>query len=269
MLFRFFLLCCLGLPLAATASYTALRDGESLRYQVSWGIFPRAAEVVIAARREIVDGRPFFRVTMDTASRGLVRALYSYDDRAEALIDEATGRIVHARQQSRNIDITSDSETKFDYDKRLVTHRDTVRPGRNRDFPIPDGEPVDLLSALVGTRDWQLPPGEKRATLIFTGNDVYPLSIYAEKIESVRTPQGWQNALLLSPRMETVEPRGVFRRGGEIKVWVSQEGERQPVRMQLKLKVGIAVLTLVERKITPAETRVAGTKFPSPATSPQ
>jgi len=84
--------------------------------------------------------------------------------------------------------------------------------------------------------------------LIYVGNDLYPVTLYAEGYDQVRTPQGDKRALRLVPRMDTVEPRGIFKRGGEIKVWVSQDGDRQPVKMQLKLKFGTAMLTLMEHK---------------------
>ena len=240
------------LPLIATAEpYSALQDGETLRYRVSWGIFHSAGEITIGARREIADGHPVFRVKMHTTSRGIIRAFYSYDEYAEALIDEASGRIVHATEKATASSVLTDSETSFDYSKRILTHRDQARPGRNRELPIPAGNPIDLLSALVQTRDWQIPPGEKRPALIYTGNDIYPLSIHALRIESVKTPNGRHDALLLVPRMEEQPPRGIFKRGGEIKVWVTQGSNRQPVKMQLKLNLGTAVLTLVERTVMP------------------
>jgi hypothetical protein len=251
MLLRRFLACLMLTPLLASAApYTALRDGESLLYRVSWGIFLHAGDIRVSARREVAEGRPVFRITMVTSSRGMLRGFYPYDDRAEAVIDEATGRIVSAHDVGTADDKTlSDTETLFDYTKRVATHTDKARPNRNHEFAIPEGDPVDLLSALVQTREWQAQPGDKRAIVIYVGNDLYAVTLYAEGYEQVSTPQGEQRTLRLVPRMDTTEPRGIFKRGGEIKVWVSQDGNRQPVKMQLKLKFGTAKLTLMEHKI--------------------
>ena len=239
--------------LASAAPYTAFRDGETLLFRVSWGIFLHAGDIRISARREVTEGRTAFRITMVTSSRGILRGFYPYDDRAEALIDEATSRIVSARDVGTAEDKTvSDTQTLFDYTKRVATHTDKARPSRDQEFAIPAGDPVDLISALVQTREWQLQMGDKRAAVIYFGNDLYPVTLYAENYEQVRTPQGDQRTLLLVPRMDTEEPRGVFKRGGEIKVWVSQDGDRQPVKMQLKLKFGTATLTLMEHKVEPS-----------------
>jgi hypothetical protein len=109
------------------------------------------------------------------------------------------------------------------------------------------GDPIDLISALVQTRDWNLKPGEKRDVIVQFGRDFYPLSIYAEGYEEVRTPMGKYQTLVLVPRMDN-NPKGLFKKGGEIKVWIAQDGSRLPVKMQLKLKFGSATLALSSYK---------------------
>jgi hypothetical protein len=84
------------------------------------------------------------------------------------------------------------------------------------------------------------------------GNDFFPIALCAEGYDDVRTPLGTFQTLVLVPRMEQ-NPKGIFRRGGEIKVWISQAGQKLPVKMQLKLKFGAATLYLTNyRKGMPA-----------------
>ena len=235
---------------ANASAYNAFRDGESFRYKVSWGMFSNAGEIKVSARREMHADRPAFRITMVTSTRGVVRGLYSYDDTAEALIDVESGRLITATEVVENGERSINSTTTFDYGSRLALHRDVARPGRNVDIPIPDGEPIDLLSALIGARNWDAAPGDKRASLIFAGRDVYPVNIYADRIETIEYRKKSVEALLLLPRMENGSPRGIFKRGGEIRVWLARDGERLPIRMQLKLPFGTAQLALVEHTVT-------------------
>jgi len=58
---------------------------------------------------------------------------------------------------------------------------------------------------------------------------------------------GKYQTLVISPRMEK-NPKGLFTRGGQIKVWIAQDESHLPVKMQLQLKIGSATLTLVEHK---------------------
>ena len=182
-------------------------------------------------------------VTTDTRSRGLVRGLYAFDNKAEVVIDKTSGRMLRVSESGADPKRPTDSETVFDYQARVAHHVDRVRTGRTTDIPIPAGDPVDLISALVQTRDWNLKPGEKRDLLVHFGRDLYPLSIYADSYEEVRTPLGTYQTLVLIPRMDP-EPKGLFKKGGEIKVWISQDASNLPVKMQLKLGFGSATLLL-------------------------
>ena len=237
---------------AHASVYNAFQDGESFRYKVSWGIFANAGEIKVSARREIQHDQPVFRITMVTSTRGVVRGLYTYDDTAEALIDGESGRLITATEKVDNGEQSINATTTFDYGSRLALHRDAARPGRNVDIPIPDGDPIDLLSALIGARFWKASPGDKRAALIFAGRDVYPINIYADRIESISYKNKTLDALLLLPRMDSAAPRGIFKKGGEIRVWMARDEAQLPVKMQLKLKIGTAQLTLVEHTVISA-----------------
>ena len=238
--------------LAAAAPFTAFRDGESFTYRVSFAIFSHAGDIIISAHDEKQDGVDVMRVTTDTRSRKIVRALYAFDNKAEVVIAKASGRMLRVKESGADPKRATDTELVLDYTTRMAHYTDRVRTGRSTDFAIPDGEPVDLISALVQTRDWNLKPGEKRDLLVQFGRDFYPLAIYAERYEEVRTPLGTYRTLVLIPRMEK-DPKGLFKKGGEIKVWISQDASNLPVKMQLKLNFGSATLLLSDYKADAAK----------------
>jgi len=237
---------------AVAAPFTGMRPGEKFTYKVGFAIFPRAGEITISAAAAQDDsGRDLLRVTTAIASRGLVRGLYPFDNQAECTIDLATGRLLHVKESGEDPKRATDSETVFDYEQHVARHVDRSRPGRSADIPIPAGDPIDLITALVSTREWDLKPGEKRDVLVHFGRDLYPLSIHAEHYEDIRTPIGKFRALVLVPRMDS-DPKGLFKRGGEIKVWIAQDGSRLPVKMQLVLKYGTASLLMTSHAGTTA-----------------
>ena len=229
------------------APFTAFRDGEAFTYQVGFAVFNRAGEIKIRADVVEKDGAELMHVVTHTRSRGLVRGLYAFENAAELLIDRRTGRLQLVRESGSDPKRSTDTETTFDYAQRVARHVDRVRPDRSAEVPIPDGDPLDLISALVQTRDWNMQPGDRRDVLVHFGRDLYPLTIHAERFEEVRTPLGKYRTLVLVPRMEQ-DPKGLFKRGGEIKVWIAQDGSKLPVKMQLVLKYGTASLLLSEYK---------------------
>jgi hypothetical protein len=233
---------------ATPGPFRAFSDGETFTYRVSWGIFFHAGAIVISAHEEkTADGHKVIRITTDTATRGIVRSFYAYNNRAEGLIDRATGRLLLMREKGSDGRRFTDNETTFDYVRMLARYVDRAHPDRTQDVPIPAGDPIDLISALVETRDWNLKPGEKRDVLANFGNEFFPIALCADAYEEVWTPLGTYQTLLIVPRMEK-NPKGIFKRGGEIKVWISQSGQKLPVKMQLKLNFGAATLLLTDYK---------------------
>src|SRR4051794_31370515 len=232
---------------AEAAPFTAFRDGETFTYRVGFAIFGRAGEIAITAHEENQNGVDVMRVTTDTRSRGFVRGLYAFDNKAEVVIEKGTGRMLHVKESGADPKRATDSEISLDYKTRTAHFIDRVRTDRTADIPIPEGDPMDLISALVQTRDWNMKPGQKRNLLVQFGRDFYPLTITAEEYEEVRTPLGIYQTLVLVPRMEK-DPKGLFKKGGEIKVWISQDLSNLPVKMQLKLNFGPATLLLSDYK---------------------
>jgi hypothetical protein len=229
---------------ASAAPFTAFRDGETFTYRVGFAFFSHAGDIVIAAMDDKGAGRDLVRITTDTRSNGIVRGLYEFDNRAEVVLDRPTSRLQSVKESGADPKRATDTEFVVDYEKRTARFTDRVRPERSAELALPEGgDPIDLISALVQTRDWNLQPGQKRDVVVQFGRDFYPLAIHAENYETVRTPLGRYKALVLVPRMEK-DPKGVFKRGGEIKVWIAQDGSRLPVKMQLRLKFGAATLLL-------------------------
>ena len=103
-----------------------------------------------------------------------------------AQIDRPTGRLLSVKETGASGERATDNEFLIDYEKRRATYTDRVRPSRSGELALPaGGDPIDLISALVQTRDWNLKPGEKRDVVVQFGRDFYPLSIYAERFEDV------------------------------------------------------------------------------------
>jgi len=233
---------------ALAAPFVAIRDGETFTYKVGFSFFSHAGDIVIAGQNDAAAGHDWLRVTATTTTKGFARSFYEYDNRAVALIDRSTGRLLSVKETGADPKRSIDSEFVIDYTKRRATFTDRVRPGRSAELVLPEGgDPIDLISALVQTRDWNLKPGEKRDVVVQFGRDFYPIAIHAEAYEEVRTPMGKYKTLVLVPRMAK-DPKGLFKRGGEIKVWIAQDGSRLPVKMQLKLGFGSATLLLSEYK---------------------
>ncbi len=241
--------------LASPDQPPALRDGEALTYKVGWGIFPRAGEIVISAQAEqAADAAPRLRVTTTTETKGFARALYMFEARAEAMLDARTGRLLTNVETSKSPNKETKNSVTFDYAKSTAAYVNAFNSTKDATLTLPPGDPLDLIMSLVQTRMWSLKPGEKRDALVLFDDEFYELTIHADRYEEVHTPLGDFNTLVLVPRMEKTPPKGMFKKGSVVSVWISQDEQKLPVKFQVDFKFGAGVATLV-RYQPPAATK--------------
>jgi hypothetical protein len=230
--------------LPAAAPPLALSPGEKLVYKVTYGGIT-AGEIKMEARETIQDGKPRLVITTTTATRGLARSLLKFDAKGESFFEPATGRIQNLTERSDQRGEIKEHAVAFDYAKSVARY--TEPKAEPRDLPMPAGSPVDLITALLATRHWNLKPGEKQDALVLWDDDFYELTIHAELFEDMKTPLGKFKTLLLSPKMEKTPPKGTFKRGNTVRVWIAQDDPRQlPVRFELEFRFGAGIATLVE-----------------------
>ena len=246
-LFRILLLSLLLWPLArAEQAIALLKPGESLTYRVGWGMLGNAGEMKIGAETEASEGGvELLRVTTTSKTRGFVRALYSFDGNASMVFDPRDGRFLEANAATRSNKEKTQASITFDYQKNEAAYVDHLQPKRSTTFSLPEGNAMDLITALIQTRVWGLEPGQSRDVQVLFDDEFYPLRITAEHEETISTTTGKRQTMLLIPRM-IGKPKGMFRRGGEVRVWVSADEDRLPLRLEVKLKVGTAFAVLTD-----------------------
>ncbi len=245
---------------ALAASPLPLGDGEVLTFRVGWGIFTGAGEIKVSAKAEPLGDDARLKVTTTTSSGGFLRNFYPFDARAEATYREADGRLLMSNESSTSKKKQTQQSLVFDYDHRKAAYVNSVRPDRTAELTLPEGNPMDLITSLIQTRTWDLKPGEKQDALVIFDDDFYELTIYAVAYEDLRTPLGKFKTLKLVPRMEKTPPKGMFKRGSTVSVWISQDERHLPVRFEVEFKFGAGVATLVD--YTPAT--AANAKNPRP-----
>lgn len=219
-------------------------DGERLTYRVSWAIVPGAGEIKVSAREESGADGPTLAVTATTATRRLARMLLPFDAEAKSIFDLKTGRLLSLQETSTQRSKRSAHRVTFDYTSRQATYQGSKSADQPQVIAIPPGDPTDLIMGLLQTRSWNLKQGEKQDALVLFANDFYELTIYYTRNEQVRTPLGTFPAMVLEPRMERTAPKGMFKRGSTVRVWISQDERRLPLKFEVEFKIGTGTATL-------------------------
>lgn len=248
---RYLRLICL-LPLlaaimAAAEPKLALQDGEMLNYRVAWGIFLHAGEITIQARAETNDKTPCTAVTTTTSTRGVLRRLFQFEAQAESVFDQRTGRMLVHTESSAGGRKKTNTAIEFNYGNSTALYTDFINSANNETVRFPGDNPMDLIMSLVQTRMWDLQPGQTRDMDVVFGKDIYELTVHALRYEKIETALGSFRTLVLEPRMEKTPPKGMFKRGSQVHVWIAQDDEQHlPVKFEVEFSFGAGVATLVK-----------------------
>jgi hypothetical protein len=228
-----------------------LQDGEQLTYRVSWAIVPGAGEIRIAARQDIATKHLI--VTTNTATRRLAKMLLPFEAEANSVFDFETGRLLSLRESNVTKNKRSEHTVTFDYASRMATYKGGNPTDKPRQLSIPPGDPTDLMMGLLQTRTWDLKPGQKRDALVLFDDDFYELTIHMARYEAVETPAGKFRTMVLEPRMDKTPPKGMFRRGSSVRIWIAQDAHRLPVKFEVEFKIGTgtAILESYQEPPTP------------------
>jgi hypothetical protein len=255
------LLSILGTLATACTASVPLYDGEQLTYRVSWAIVPGAGDIKISGREDRSGPTPKLIVTTTTATRRLARLLLPFDAEGRSVFDLQTGKLISLEESSNQKGKQNSHTVTFNYETRKATYTGGKTPGEVRELDMPDGDPMDLMLALLQTRTWDLKPGEKRDALVLFDDDFYELTIHMARYENVSTSLGQFRTIVLEPRMDKTPPKGMFRRGSSVRIWIAQDRLRLPVKFEVEFKIGTGTATL-EAYVPPAKERAANGAHP-------
>lgn len=168
----------------------------------------------------------------------------------------AEGICVNGHMQSTVFDVEQHErsyhaakQTRFLYKENRVTY---TQNKKTDSYKVPAGH-LSVLDAFFAVRQMQLKPGQTLSIPVFDSRKRYEVVVGIEpKIEKLRAPWGgFVDCIVLTPRLKTA---GIFSSIGKIKIWLSNDSRRIPVKMTAAIKIGHIVATL-EHYAAPPKTR--------------
>ncbi len=218
---------------------------ERLTYRLTVVGLP-VGVAVLEAKNE----RGEVRLSLSVKSRPPFSGIYPVDDLIETR--HAAGNFIITKIRQREGDFRSNRGfTLFLRDKKVFWM--DLLTQRSLNETVPSSDVLDLLSALYYLRNRPLKVGETE-TLHVYDSDVYaelPIQILRREevdlpgLKSVRT-------LVVKPLLST---GGIFKRTGDITIWLTDDAFKAPVRVQTEIALGTVTADLVS-----AETKDDGSE---------
>ena len=226
----------------------AFIPGEKLKYRVHYG-FVDAGEAILEVKPKIKThaGRDVYHIVGTGRSLGAFDWFYKVRDRYETFIDtEAMVPWYFIRKVDEG-GYKIDETMAFNPYKRIVATesvRNKKEPVKGT-YEVPQGI-QDMVSAFYYSRTIDL-SNIKEGDIIpinaFIDNEIVPLNIRYVGKDVVKTRKGTFNTLMFKPM---VQAGRVFKAKDEMTIWISDDKNRIPIRVESAVIVGSIKMDLVD-----------------------
>lgn len=214
------------------------KEGEALRYKLKYG-FITAAEATLKVFSSDLkfDDKPTYRLSVDARTSGTFDIFYKVRDHYDSYIDREELTPYFYQENIREASYRRTDKARFyQYTKKVVANKGS--------FNTPTTQTFDLVSAYYFARSLEvskLKIGDEFKLNYFLGDEVSELQIAYVGKETIKSKLGSIRCLKFSP---SIKPGRIFRKDSKLYLWVTDDGNRVPVRAEVEILVGSVTLEI-------------------------
>ncbi len=220
---------------------TSFGPGEHLEYRVHYG-FINAAEAIVDVSPTLykVNDRPCYRVNVDGRTVGAFDFVTRIRDTWRSYID--TSAILPQKFYTNLQENKYRKEENITFNHASNTAKAEERTERNT-FKVPDNV-HDFISGYYYLRTFdfhKLPTGQVLEVPAFYDDTVYNMRVRYRGKAVLKLKEGKINVLKLNP---ILPPNSMFKSEESIRIFVSDDVNKVPVKVEVDLWVGSMVMDL-------------------------
>lgn len=217
--------------------------GESVNYHVYYtlaGIYVYGGDATFSIKNDRLNGKPVYHIVGEGKTNSFFDGLFKVRDRYETYVD--TGSL-QPYKFIRNV-------LEGDYKKfETVTfnHEANTATSTNGTFKVPNCV-HDVLSAIYYCRNIDFnkyKPGAQIPFTMFIDDKHYNLYVRYLGKEKIKTKYGRFNAIKFKPLL--IEGT-IFTGGEKMTVWVSDDANKMPLRIESPISVGSVKVDMMDYK---------------------
>lgn len=219
----------------------AFKPGEELKYRLRYGFITAAEATLNVLSTDIkFDNRPVYHLVAQGRTAASFNLFYKVRNRYDSYIDRTTLLPYLYTENIREANYRREDRVRFNQQTNKVTGRKGTFNGKDKTF--------DLVSAFYFARSLDL-SGIRVGTVFsipyFLDDEVSELKITYVGKEQVKTAIGTVNCLKFNP---SIKPGRIFRKDSKLYLWITDDGNRIPVKAQVEILVGSVTLELTSAK---------------------
>jgi hypothetical protein len=211
--------------------------GERLEYELRWGSIPAGTASLEVQPVETIDGEPVYHFVLTAQSNSFVDVFYKVRDRIDAFADVGMTRSVRYEKKQHEGSHKREELIEFDWKKKQARYSNFGQ--KKEPIRLMKGS-FDPLSAFYYTRTADLDPEQgplQRPITDGRKNVIGRLTVAARETITLANGKTYET-LRVEPELKHVG--GVFKatQNAKIQVWITDDAQRIPVRIQSKVKIG-------------------------------
>ncbi|MDZ7412749.1 MAG: DUF3108 domain-containing protein [candidate division KSB1 bacterium] len=212
--------------------------GEELTFAVRYGMVS-AGSAKMAVRDTVrVAGRLCYHIYTQAQSNRAFSSIYEVRDVAESFVDVQGLFPWRFEKHLREGKYRAHKLTTYDQHRNLaITGKDTLR--------VPPFV-QDVISMVYFLRTQDFKVGDTLSVANHADRKVYDLRVAVQRRERVRVSAGVFDCLVVEPFLR--DGGGVFKGGGRMQLWISDDRARLPVQLKSKVVVGTVTIELERAK---------------------
>jgi hypothetical protein len=220
----------------------AFQAGEELSYRLRYGMISAATGTLKVEESKIKFSSPSsFHLSARGRTSSAFSIFFTVDNRYDSYIDSRTFLPHYYTENIREGTYRRTDIVRFDHRTRTVQ-------GNKGTFKSKSAQTFDLLSAYYFARNLDLSrvkKGQSFELTYFLNDEIATLGIEYIGVETIKTSLGTLECLKFSPE---IKPGRIFKKDSRLYLWVTNDGNRIPVKAQVEILVGAVTLELTDAK---------------------
>lgn len=215
--------------------------GEKLTFQVRWSFIPAGEAVLQVLPIETIDGVSAFHFVMTARTYPLIDLFYKVRDRIDSYTDTQMTHTLLYRKQNRGR-TTRDIVVTFNWEKQEAQYSNNGQ--KASPISLVPGS-FDPLSIFYAFRRYNLAENLVIQAPVADGKKCVMGKATVIKRETITVVSGTYDTYLVEPDLKHIG--GVFQKSphAKLKIWVTADSRRIPVKVKSKVVVGSFVAELI------------------------
>lgn len=234
---------CINIAHAQSLPYLkqpTFKEGEKLYYKLKYGFITAASGVLSVNKSDLeFSSKDVFHLNVFGQTSSAYSLFYSVKNKYDSYIDGKTYLPYLYIEDIKENNYRRTEYATFDHHKRTVK-------GAKGTFKSNTAQIFDLVSAYYFSRNLDLSTlkiGDSFKIPYFLNDEIAELKVFYAGTEKIKTAIGTLDCIKFNPE---IKPGRIFKKNSKLYLWITNDGNRIPVKAQVEILIGSVTMELVK-----------------------